>query len=83
MQMLYVCVLYAYCGCSQCCVLYDLQFVAGRGCKMEEAYSRAGLITALQVAMSVSFYFFHPIAVSAFIICRALCACTRCCEFWV
>ena len=34
MQMLYVCVLRASCGCSPCCVLYDLQFVtAGRGCK--------------------------------------------------
>ena len=34
MQMLYVCVLCAYCGSSQCCVLHDLQFVnAGRGCK--------------------------------------------------
>ena len=52
MQMLYICVLCASCGSSQCCVLHDLQFVnAGRGCKrrdhMEEAYSRAGLITAL------------------------------------
>ena len=27
MQMLYVCVLCASCGSSQCCVLYDLQFV--------------------------------------------------------
>ena len=32
MQM-YVCVLCASCGSSQCCVLHDLQFVnAGRGC---------------------------------------------------
>ena len=31
--MLYVCVLCAFCGSSQCCVLHDLQFVnAGRGC---------------------------------------------------
>ena len=31
MQMLYVCVLCASCGSSQCCVLHDLQFVnAGR-----------------------------------------------------
>ena len=30
---LYVCVLCASCGSSQCCVLHDLQFVnAGRGC---------------------------------------------------
>ena len=27
MQMLYVCVLCASCGSSQCCVLHDLQFV--------------------------------------------------------
>ena len=32
MQMLYVCVLCASCGSSQCCVLHDLQIVnAGRG----------------------------------------------------
>ena len=40
MQLLYVCVLCASCGSSQCCVLHDLQFVnAGRGCNR--------LITAL------------------------------------
>ena len=34
MQMLFVCVLCASCGSSQCCVLHDLQFVnAGRGSK--------------------------------------------------
>ena len=34
MQMLYVCVLCASCGSSQCCVLHDLQFVnAVLGCK--------------------------------------------------
>ena len=34
MQIVYVCVLCASCGSSQCCVLHDLQFVnAGRGCK--------------------------------------------------
>ena len=59
--------------------------------KIEEAYSGAGLITALQVAMSVSFCLPHPVAVSAFMICRGLCACTEMlwmwglavCEFWV
>ena len=41
MQMLYVCVLCASCGSSQCCVLHDLQFVnAGRGCNRRP--SRAG-----------------------------------------
>ena len=34
MQMLYVCVLWASCDGSQCCVLHDLQFVnACQGCK--------------------------------------------------
>ena len=35
-----------------------------------EAYSRAGI-------MSVSFCLPHPVAVSAFIICSGLCACTE------
>ena len=51
MQMLYVCVLCASCGSSQCCVLHDLQFVnAGRGCKRRphgRGISSAGLMTAL------------------------------------
>ena len=80
MQM-YVYVLYASCDSSQCCILHDLQFVnAGQGCKrhhMEEAYSRADPITALSVAMSISFCLPHPVAVSAFIICSGLCACTE------
>ena len=69
MQMLYVCVLCASSGSFQCCVLHDLQFVnAGRGRKrrlMEEAYSRAGLITVLYVAKSVSSCLLHHISVSA------------------
>ena len=41
MPMLYVCVLCASCGSSQCCVLHDLQFVnAGRG-KSTPASSKA------------------------------------------
>ena len=52
MHMLYVCVLCASCGSSQCCVLHDLQIVLmlvedARGDHMEETYSRAGLMTAL------------------------------------
>ena len=50
MQMLYVCVLCASCGSSQCCVLHDslLMLVEdARGDHMEETYSRAGLIIAL------------------------------------
>ena len=73
MQMLYVCVLCASCGSSHGCVLHDLQFVNARGDHMEEAYSRAGLITALYVVMSVSFCLPHPVAVSAFMICRCVC----------
>ena len=33
---------------------------------MEEAYSRAGIMTALYVAMSISFCLPHPVAVGAF-----------------
>ena len=44
---------------------------------MEEAYYRAGLITALKVAISVSFCLPRPVAVSVFMICRGLCACTE------
>ena len=47
-----------------------------RGDHMEEAYSRAGLMTVLYVAMSVCFGLPHPVAVSAFIISSGLCACT-------
>ena len=43
----------------------------------EEAYSSAGLITALYVAMSVSFCLPHVVAVSAFMIWRGLSACTE------
>ena len=45
-----------------------------RGDHMENAYSRVGLMTALYVAMSVSFSLPHSVAVSAFNICRGLCA---------
>ena len=48
-----------------------------RGDHMEEAYSRAGLMTALYVAMSVSFCLSHPVAVSDFIIYSGVCACTE------
>ena len=47
---------------------------------MEEAYSRAGLMTALYVAMSVSFCLPHLVAVSAFIIVVACVLVLRCCE---
>ena len=44
---------------------------------MEEVSSRSDLMTALYVTMSVSFRLPHPVAVSDFIICRGLCACTE------
>ena len=47
-----------------------------RGDHMEETNSRAGLITALLVAMSVSFCLPNPVY-CAFIICSGLCACTE------
>ena len=49
MQMLYVYVLCASCGNPQCCMTCSLLMVVedDRGDHMEEAYSRAGLMTAL------------------------------------
>ena len=44
---------------------------------MEEAYSRAGLMTTLKIVMSISFCLRHPVAMSVFIICIGLCACTE------
>ena len=49
-----------------CCLL--MLFEDTRGDHMEEAYSRAGrLMTALYVAMSVSFCLPHPVTVGDFI----------------
>ena len=61
--------------CMTCSLLMLVE--DARGDHMEEAYSRAGLITALQVVMSVSFCLPHPVAVSAFMLCSGLCACTE------
>ena len=49
MQMLYVCVLCASCGSSQFCMTCSLLMLVedAIGDHTEEAYSRAGLITAL------------------------------------
>ena len=51
MQMLYVCVSCASCGSSQCCICMTCSLLmlveTARGDHMEEAYSRAGLMTAL------------------------------------
>ena len=79
--MLYVCVLCASCGSSQCCVLHDLLFVnAGRGCN-RRPYRRGILQSRSHNCFigshEVSFCLPHPVAVSAFMICRGLCACTE------
>ena len=74
-QMLYVCVLSASCGSSQCCVLHDLQFVnAGRGCN-RRPYRRG-------ILQNQSHNYFidsheclllpHPITVNTFIIYKDL-----------
>ena len=82
MQMLYVCVLCASCGSSQCCVLHDLQFLnAGRGCN-GRPYSRGILQSRSHNCFIGShecllLFLPHPVAVSAFMICRGLCACTE------
>ena len=78
MQMLYVCVLCASCDSSQCCVLYDMQFVnAGRGCK-RRPYGRGILQNQghdrLVGSHEFLFLFTHHVAVSDFIIYRVLCA---------
>ena len=49
MHMLYVCVLCASCGSSQCCMTCNLLMLVedARGDHMKEAYSGAGLMTVL------------------------------------
>ena len=61
------------------CMTFSLLMMVkdARGDHMEEAYTRPGLITALLVPMSVYFCLRHPVAVSTFILCRGVCACTE------
>ena len=76
MQM-YVCGLCASCGNSQCCILHDLQFVnAGRGCNRRPY--RRGILQSQSHNCFIGSHecLPHPVAVSAFMICRGLCACT-------
>ena len=68
--MLYVAVLNAP-FCMTCSLLMLIE--DARGDHMEEAVSRAGLMTALYVATSVSFCLPHPVDVSTFIICSGVC----------
>ena len=81
LQMMYVCVLCASCGISQCCILHDLQLVnAGRGYK-RRPYGR-GILQSQSHDCLISSHecillFTQPVAVSAFIICSGLCACTE------
>ena len=76
MQMLYGCIhpvaVLNAAFCMTCSLLMLVEEAIGD--HMEEEYSRAGLIAALYVARSVSFCLPHPVAVSAFMICRCLCA---------
>ena len=66
--------MYGKCGClvMQMFVYCSLLMLVedAKGVHMEEAYSIAGL-------MSVSLCIPHPVAVSAFIVCSGLCACTE------
>ena len=70
MQMLYVCVHHVSVLNDACCMTCSFLMLVEdeRGEHMEEEYSRACLMTAL---------FRHTVTVSAFIICRGLCACTE------
>ena len=62
MQMLYVCVLCASCGRSQCCMTCSLLM----------------LVEEQEATMSVSFCLPHPVAASvSIIICSGLCVCTE------
>ena len=60
--------------CMTCSLLILVE--GARGDHMEKTYSSAGLMTVLYVAISVSFCSPHPVAVSVFIICSGVCACT-------
>ena len=64
--------------CTTCSLLMLVEDAIGD--HTEEAYSRAGPITALYVATSVSFCLLQPVAVSAFMICRGLCTCVGGCD---
>ena len=81
MQMLYVCVWCSSRGSFQYCILHELQFVNnGRGCK-RRPYERGILQIrshdCLVGSHECPFCLPHPVAVSGFIICRGLCACTE------
>ena len=59
MQMLYVCVLCASCGSSQCCVLHYLPFLnAGRGCN-KRPYGRGILQIAIIFWTEYKYYILY------------------------
>ena len=71
MLMLYVCVLCASCGSSQCCILHDLQFVNGGQGSKRLPYVR-------DILQSRSLFLLpHTVVVNAFMMCSGLCACTK------
>ena len=85
MQMLYVCVLCASSGRSQCYFPHDLQYVdAGRGCKRRpygggilQIWSHNCLVRSHECLL-----LFTPFCCSeCFYDCRGLCACTE--KFWM
>ena len=78
-QMLYVCVHHVAVVNAAFCMTCSLLMLVedARGNHMEEAYSRAGLMATYKVAISVFFCLPHHVAVSAFMICIGLCACTE------
>ena len=57
MQMLYVCVLCASCGSSQCCVLHDLQFVL---LMLQKRHTQSRSHNCFICSHSVSFCLPHP-----------------------
>ena len=59
---------------AACCMPCSLLMLVDH---MEDQYYRTSLMTALQVAMSVSFCLPHPVDVSAFIISSDVCARTE------
>ena len=61
--------------CMTCSLLILLE--DARGDHMKQEYPKASPIIALQIALCVSFCLLHDVAVSTFIICRGLCACTE------
>ena len=82
MQMLYVCVLCASCGSSQCCVLHDLQFVNGGRVCNRQPYRRGILQSRSHncfIGSHECLLLFTPSCCSEcfFMIYRGLCACTE------